>query len=279
MKPRLAALITQARRGSRARGSRTGPRPAERPNLNPFRGRRTVGAPPGLVTAIARRVLRLATVPATDTRPGHEGELVVGWRGFPEGLGRVLDGGWALTRPDGVSVPFLVYVSADPEGYWVSGGVGTVRTTGQAVVGLFVPTKKSYDEDLWMEELERFFAHELAHLADPGSKRGRNDVPTSTMADVWQPKTEAQWRAYVNDPREIVARRHEVWHELSAKKSLHDVVRRWTKTTDWTRGRMVRNVLRSSETWRDIEGRLTPANRRKIQTMAAELVESWLEKS
>lgn len=276
MKPGLATLVSTAKPSlagliAAARGSAN-----RRPNLNPFRGWRTVGAPPALVQAIARRIVRLADVPALDTRKGHEGEIVDGWFHFPEDLSRVLDGGWSLTRPDGVEVRFLVLVVADPEGYWVSGGVGTVRHTGATVIGVYVPTRKAYDDALWMEELERFLAHELAHLADPGRKRSRA-VPTSTMAEVWKPATEAEWDAYVNDPREVVARRHEVWHELSVKRNLHDAVRRWTTTTDWPRGRIVRNALNMSETWRDIEKRLTPKNRRAIQKMAAQLVERWID--
>ena len=258
----LAAAGALSRRGSAVR---------QRPNLNPYRGRHTLGAPEELVSALTDGVL--AEAARSVNQHGY-----VSWT-FSEGMS-IVGGLHAVSRPDGREVLFRLVLHADPSHPMTPvGGVGVAsRSTGQIKSGdriilMRVRSGKSMADYPFRSEVSSFLAHELTHLMDPGRAQGdtRRSKRRSTGADLWSPSTDAQWSEYVNDESEIKAYLHQVFLDLHSGKAAK-MATSYMLSEGEPRDQICRTILKLSPSWVNIEDALTPKNRRRFLRVAADFV-------
>ena len=229
-----------------------------RATFNPYAGKRTMGPPEDLI----QRMVSALYNETSSVNPKWP-DL----RSFVSGVHRA--GGFRVQRADGTFVSFLLLVDAQPDAPpEIEGGVGTYH--GSPVVLIRVrsaPLARSWST--WEDDLRAVIAHEVTHLMDPGRKIVKSR--TTKASERWRPKTDTEWWEYVNDPAEVIARRHEARVEI-VQTPMPQTALRMLKAKKMTRGEIVPLMLLASETWQKVKNDLTPANKRLFYEMAANLL-------
>jgi len=235
-----------------------------RVTFNPYAGKRTMGPPEDLI----QRMVSALYSETSSTNPEW-----LDLRSFASGVRHA--GDFRVQRADGTFVSFLLLVEADPENDpHIEGGIGTYRGVGtyhgSKVVLIRVqsePFVRLWSR--WEDQLRPVIAHEVTHLMDPGIKIVKSR--TTKASERWHPKTDTEWLEYVNDPAEVVARRHEVRVEILRSLMPQEALR-MLENKEMTRGEIVSTMLLGSRTWRKVKDDFTPANKRLFYEMAANLL-------
>ena len=267
---RLAATMRQ--HGSRATDPTSSPafrrwfggKRGSRATFNPYAGKRTMGPPEDLI----QRMVSALYSETSSTNPES-----LDLRSFASGVRHA--GDFRVQRADGTFVSFLLLVEADPENDpHIEGSIGTYRGVGtyhgSKVVVIRVPSEPFVRLwSRWEDKLRPVIAHEVTHLMDPGIKivesRGIKSL------EQLSPKTDTEWLEYLNDPAEVVARRHEVRVEI-LRSPMPQTALRMIENKEMTRGEIVATLLLGSMTWRKVKNDFTPANKRLFYEMAANLL-------
>ena len=232
--------------------------------FNPYAGKRTMGPPEDLI----QRMVSALYSETSSTNPES-----LDLRSFASGVRHA--GDFRVQRADGTFVSFLLLVEADPENHpHIEGSIGTYRGVGthhgSKVVVIRVPSEPFVRLwSRWEDKLRPVIAHEVTHLMDPGIKivesRGIKSL------EQLSPKTDTEWLEYLNDPAEVVARRHEVRVEI-LRSPMPQTALRMIENKEMTRGEIVATLLLGSMTWRKVKNDFTPANKRLFYEMAANLL-------
>lgn len=205
------------------------------------------------------------TIEPKETRRGRIYKIPHGFR---------FDASVRFEAPDDDLIHVDVRVRTSPgpvRGLWHDFGRGTGAHRG-GEVSLSVPPDWVWDRDTLAGSL----AHELTHAADHDLHRREDRAGPGLTPDGLVP--EAGAGDYANDPAEVAAVRHEIYREVTSRRSEEAIAYWMEHGFPWSPGRipsvteMTQTLITSTRAWARVGRYLTKDNVHKILRMAGPAV-------